>query len=170
MTSCLAGNRPLTAHCWPFDCNEAWERGWCVFRFQSLRCEAISAVIANGAISANLPESSTSPRGHRIDTQPEVRLPWKLVPFFLSACPKYAINTPFWRHIDAIQPPSWQVSPALLPFRRHLPATKADVLLTFCTCKVLYANKPGGKNYRGNLPGGVLMATIRCARRYALGH
>ena len=39
---------------------------------------------------------------HRIDTQPEVRLPWKLVPFFLCACPKYAINMPFWRHIDAI--------------------------------------------------------------------
>ena len=79
-------------------------------------------------------------------------------------------NTPSIRHFDAIQPPSWQVSPALLPFRRHLPATKADVLLTFCTYKVLYAKKNGGKNYRGNLPGGVLMATMRCARRHARGH
>ena len=74
------------------------------------------------------------------------------------------------RHQYSILTPSWQVSPALLTFRRHLPVTKADVLLTFCTYKVLYAKKPGGKNYRGNLPGGVLMATMRCARRHARGH
>ena len=30
--------------------------------------------------------------------------------------------------------------------------------------------KNGGKNYRGNLPGGVLMATMRCARRHAREH
>ena len=41
-----------------------------------------------------------------------------------------------------------------------MPVTQADVLLTFCTYKVLYAKNPGGKNYRGNLPGGVLIALI----------
>ena len=46
-----------------------------------------------------------------------------------------------------------------------MPVTKADVLLTFCTYKVLYAKKAGGKNCLGNLLGGVLMATMRCARR-----
>ena len=79
-------------------------------------------------------------------------------------------NTPSIRHFDAILTPSWQVSPALLTFRRHFPATKADVLLTFCTYKVLYAKKTGSRNYRGNLPGGVLMATMRCARRHAREH
>ena len=38
--------------------------------------------------------------GARAQNRYSTRLPWKLVPFFLSACPKYAINTPFWRHID----------------------------------------------------------------------
>ena len=91
----------------------------------------------------------------------------KTCPLFFNA---HVQNTPsirhFWRHIDAI----WQVSPALLTFRRHLPVTKADVLLTFCTYKVLYTKKAGGKNCRGNLLGGVLMETMRCARRHARGH
>ena len=91
----------------------------------------------------------------------------KTCPLFFNA---HVQNTPsirhFWRHTDAI----WQVSPALLTFRRHLPVTKDDVLLTFCTYKVLYAKKAGGKNCRGNLLGGVLMATMRCARRHARGH
>ena len=34
---------------------------------------------------------------------------------------------------DAILTPSWQVPPALVTFKWHLPVTKADVLLTFCT-------------------------------------
>ena len=92
--------------------------------------------------------------------------PVKTCPNFFYA---HVQNTPSIRHFDAILTPSWQVSPALLTFRRHLPVTKADVLLTFCTYKVLYAKKPSGKNYRGNLPGGVLMATMRCARRHARG-
>ena len=79
-------------------------------------------------------------------------------------------NTPSIRHFDAILTPSWQVSTALLTFRRHLPVTKANVLLTFSTYKVLYAKKSGGKNYQRCLPGGVLMATMRCARRHARGH
>ena len=91
----------------------------------------------------------------------------KTCPLFFNA---HVQNTPsirhFWRHIDAI----WQVSPALLTFRRHLPVTKADVLLTLCTYKVLYAKKAGGKNSRGNLLGGVLMATMRCVWRHARGH
>ena len=86
-----------------------------------------------------------------------------LSPFFQCACPKYAINTPFLTcHLASF--------PALLTFRRHLPVTKADVLLTFCTYQVLYAKKVGGKNCRGNLLGGVLMATMRCAKRHARGH
>ena len=72
----------------------------------------------------------------------------KTCPLFFNV---HVQNTPsirhFWRHIDAI----WQVSPALLTFRRHLPVTKADVLLTFCTYQVLYAKKVGGKNCRGEL-------------------
>ena len=37
------------------------------------------------------------------------------------------------RHQYAILTPSWLVPPALLTFKRHLPVTKADVVLTFCT-------------------------------------
>ena len=42
--------------------------------------------------------------------------------------------------------PSWQVPPALLTFKRHLPVTRADVLY-------LFTKKVGGQNCRGNLPG-----------------
>ena len=49
-----------------------------------------------------------------------------LSPFLQCACPKI-------RHQCAILTPSWQVPPALLTFKRHLPVTKADVLPTFCT-------------------------------------
>ena len=104
--------------------------------------------------------------GHRIKLTRSPTLV-KTCPLFFNA---HVQNTPSIRHFDAILTPSWQVSPALLTFRRHFPVTKTDVLLTFCTCKVLYAKKNGGQNYRGNLPGGVLMATIRCARRHARGH
>ena len=38
---------------------------------------------------------------------------------------------------SAILTPSWLVPPALLTFKRHLPVTKAGILLTFCTYKVL---------------------------------
>ena len=88
----------------------------------------------------------------------------------VKTCPIFFMRTSKIRHFDAILTPSWQVSPALLTFRRHLPATKADILLTFCTYKVLYARKTGGQNYRGNLLGDVLMATMRCARQHARGH
>ena len=54
------------------------------------------------------------------------------------------------RQFDAILAPSWLVPPALLTFKQHLPVTKADVMLTFCTYKVLYTKKAGGKNCRGN--------------------
>ena len=50
------------------------------------------------------------------------------------------------RYQYTILTPSWEVPPALLTFKRHLPVTKADVLLTFCTYKVLYAKKSGSKN------------------------
>ena len=100
---------------------------------------------------------------HRIDTQPEVRLPWKLVPFFLCACPKYAINTPFWRHIDAILASS--------------PGT-FDLKATFSGYEswrfVLKYEKAGGQNCRGNLPGWRIdgddeMREATCARRHARG-
>ena len=54
------------------------------------------------------------------------------------------------RHQYAILTPSWLVPPALLTFKRHSPVTKADVVLTFCTYKVLYTKKAGGKTCRGN--------------------
>ena len=55
------------------------------------------------------------------------------------------------RHQYAILTPSWLVPPALLTFKRHLLVTKADVVLTFCTYKVLYTRKAGGKNCPGGL-------------------
>ena len=78
------------------------------------------------------------PPRHRINNQPEVRLPWNVVPFLLCACPRI-------RNRYAILTPSWQVPPALLTLNRHLPVTKADVLLTFCT-KIR-------KSRRSKLPG-----------------
>ena len=88
--------------------------------------------------------------------QPEVRLSWKLVPFFSM---RMSENTPSIRHFDAIMTPSWQVPPAL-SVKRHLPITKADVLQTFCTYKVLYTKKAGAENRRGTSH----------ARRHARGH
>ena len=64
-------------------------------------------------------------------------------------CRLFSMRMSKIRHQYAILTPSWQVSPALLTFRWHLPVTKADVLLTFCTYKVLYAKKPAVKT-----PGG----------------
>ena len=61
------------------------------------------------------------------------------------------------RHQYAILTPSWQVPPALLTFKRHLPVTKADDLLTFCTYKVLYTKKAG-------IDGDDEMREARCAR------
>ena len=69
----------------------------------------------------------------------------------------------------AILTPSGKFPRRFLTFRRHLPVTKANVFLTFCTYKVVYAKKAGGKNCRGNLLGGILMATMRCAKD-ARGH
>ena len=91
-------------------------------------------------------------------------------PTLVKTCPLFSMRMSKIRHQHAIFDAIWQVSPALLTFRRHWPVTKADVLLTFCTYKVLYAKKAGGKNCWGNLLGGVLMATMRCARRHARGH
>ena len=65
---------------------------------------------------------------------------------------KYAINTPFW-----------QVPPALLTSKQHLPVTKADVLSYF-------RKKPAIKTAGGTCQDDVLMATMRCARRHARGH
>ena len=62
------------------------------------------------------------------------------------------------RYQYAILTPSWLVPSELLTFQRHFPATKANVLLTFCTYKVLYTKKAGGKNCRGT------SQTMRCAR------
>ena len=62
--------------------------------------------------------------GHRIKLTRSPTLV-KTCPLFFNA---HVQNTPSIRHFDAILTPSWQVSPALLTFRRHLPVTKADVL------------------------------------------
>ena len=71
-------------------------------------------------------------------------------------------NTPFWRHPG-------KFPPALLTFKRHLPVTKADVLLTFCTYS-MWRKKPAVKTAGETSQDGVLMATMRCARRHARGH
>ena len=84
---------------------------------------------------------------------------------------------------SAILTPSWLVPPALLTFKRHLPVTKAGILLTFCTYKVLPVSsiyiyiyivtgsymrkKPPVKPAGGTSQDGVLMATMRCASRHA---
>ena len=102
--------------------------------------------------------------GHRIKLTRSPTLV-KTCPLFFNA---HVQNTPSIRHFDAILTPSWQVSPALLTFRRHFPVTKTDVLLTFCTCKVLYAKKNGGKNYRElarwRIDGNDKMREATCAR------
>ena len=95
--------------------------------------------------------------------QPGVGLSWKLVPCFSMRMSEI-------RHFDAILTPSWQVPPALLTFKRHLPVTKADVLY-LCT------KKAGGKNCRENLPGWRIDGDDEmreangeaCARRHARG-
>ena len=89
-----------------------------------------------------------------------------LSPFFNA----HVQNTPSIRHFDAILTPSWQVPHALLTFKRHLPVTKADILLMFCTYKVLYTKKAGGKNCRETFQDGILMATMKCSRRHPRGH
>ena len=62
--------------------------------------------------------------------------------FFIAHVRKYDINTPFWRHIDAILASS--------------PGT-FDLKATFSGyeswCFALNYEKAGGQNYRGNLPG-----------------
>ena len=74
-------------------------------------------------------------------------------------------NTPSIRHFDAILTPSRVVPTTLLTFKRHLPVTKSDVLLTFCTYNILYTKKLAVK-----LPGELAtMATMRCARRHGRG-
>ena len=78
-------------------------------------------------------------------------------PTMVKTCPNlfnaHVQNTPSIRHFHAILTPSWQVPPALLIFKRHLSVTKADVLLTFSTYKVLYGKEAGGKIFLGNQPG-----------------
>ena len=64
--------------------------------------------------------------------------------FFNAHVRKYAINTPFWRHIDAIL----ASSPACLPFSDICWLRKP----TFCWRFVLIYGKAGGQNCRGNLP------------------
>ena len=68
--------------------------------------------------------------------------------------------------------PSWLVLAARLTFKRHLPGTKTDVLLTFCTYKVQYPKKkkPAVKTAGVTSQDGILMVTMRCARRHARGH
>ena len=61
-----------------------------------------------------------------------------LSPFLQCTCPKIS-------HQYAILTPSWLVPPVLLTLKRHLPVTKADVLLSFCT-KIR-------KSRRSKLPG-----------------
>ena len=60
---------------------------------------------------------------------------------------------------NAILTPSWQVPPALLTFKRHLPVTKADVLLTFCTFSYI-RKKPTVKTAGGTCQDGVLIEDI----------
>ena len=50
----------------------------------------------------------------------------------------------------AILTPSWQVPPALLTFKRHLPVTKADV---FADVSYLYTKKPRYTDLYTNLLG-----------------
>ena len=94
---------------------------------------------------------------HRIEIRrPEVHLSWKRSPFFSMSMSE---NTPFWRHIDSVLASSH----ALLTFKRHFPVTKADVLY-------IYKKTPPVKSAGGTCQDGVLMTTMRCARRHARGH
>ena len=101
--------------------------------------------------------------GQRIEINQKSNSRENLSPLFQCACPKI-------RHQYAILTPSLQVPLALLIFKRHLPVTKADVLLTSCT----YIRK----SWRSKLPVELArmeywsrrMATMRCARWHARGH
>ena len=84
--------------------------------------------------------NTVPPLNHRIENNQKSDSHENLSPFLQCACPSYAILTP-----------SWLVPPALLTFKRHLLVTKADIVLTFCTYKVLYTRKAGGKNCPGEL-------------------
>ena len=67
---------------------------------------------------------------------------------------------------DAILTPSGKF-PLHLTFRRHLPVTMADV---FVLIRSYMQKKPAVKTAGGTCRDGVLMATMRCARRHARGH
>ena len=91
----------------------------------------------------------------------------KTCPLFFNA---HVQNTPSIRHFDAILTPSLLVPPAILTFKRHLPVTKANVVLMFCTYRSYIRKKPAVKTAGGTGQDGVLMATMKCARRHARGH
>ena len=77
---------------------------------------------------------------HRIEINQKSKLSRKLVPLLFNAhVHQYAILTP-----------SWQVPPALLTFKRHLPVTKANVF-------VLMYEKAGVETAGGTCQDGVLM-------------
>ena len=88
----------------------------------------------------------TPPLSHRIEINQKSDSRENLSPFLNARVQ----NTPSIRHFDAILTPSWLVPPALLTFKRHLPVTKADVLLTYFTYEVVYTKKASDKNCRGN--------------------
>ena len=98
---------------------------------------------------------------HRIEINQKFDSRGNLAPFRQCTCPKI-------RHQYAILTPSWQVSPALLTLKRHLPVTKADVLLTFCTKirKRQWSKLPGELARMSYL----CMAMMRYARRHARKH
>ena len=91
----------------------------------------------------------------------------KTCPLFFNG---HVQNMPSIHHFDTILTPSRLVPPGLSTFKRHLPVTKADVVLTFCTYKGYIRKKPPVKTARGTSQDGVLMATMRCTRRHVRGH
>ena len=94
--------------------------------------------------------------------QQEVRFSWKRVPFSSMRMSKirhqYAILPPYCRHPGKSPHQFWPLSD-ICRLRR----------LTFCTYKVLYTEKTAVKTAGGTSQDGVLMATMRCARRHAQG-
>ena len=104
---------------------------------------------------------------HRIEINQKPNSCENLSPFFQCTCPKYAINMPFWRHIDTI----------LASSRCTFDLAGYDICrlrrLTFCWRFVLIRSyirkKLAVRTAGGTCQDGILMAMMRCVRWHAWG-
>ena len=99
---------------------------------------------------------------HRIEINQKSNSCENLSPFFQCTCPKYAINMPFWRHIDTIlasSPCTFDLAGYDICRLRRLTFCWRFVLIRSYIRKKLAVRTAGG-----TCQDGILMATMRCAR------